>query len=162
MIQGDIMGHPDPVETGFQVNERYELPQGYGDNRITLMVRDPWTFYVYWEIKRENEASVREKIDAKGLTSLKSILRVYDVTGSGRGDAPKIETDLELKDCANSWYVHVKGPEREWMVDIGLLSTNGEFFCLARSNVIKTPPTASRISMMGIGCSSRIFTRQAT
>ncbi|MFH1665920.1 MAG: DUF4912 domain-containing protein [Candidatus Omnitrophota bacterium] len=112
-----------------------DLPDRYGDNKIMLLVRDPEVIYSYWEIKRDVEDKVKNEIHAKGLAIARSILRVYELTGV----SPKVLYDIELKNWADSWYIHVGNPGKEWMVDIGFLCTNGEFFTLARSNVVKTP-----------------------
>ncbi|MCM8781974.1 MAG: DUF4912 domain-containing protein, partial [Candidatus Omnitrophica bacterium] len=33
--------------------EEFRFPAGYGDNRIVIMVRDPWWVFAYWEITSE-------------------------------------------------------------------------------------------------------------
>lgn len=125
--------------TAFKTDRRYHLANGYNDNKIVLLIRDPWTLYSYWEIRRDIEDSVKNKIRERGLTVEKSVLRVYDVTGKdpNQGVAPAF--DFELRDWANTWYIHTGNHGRTWMVDIGILCTNGEFFCLARSNVVTAP-----------------------
>lgn len=120
----------------------FELPQVYGDNKIVLMVRDPWTLYTYWETSKQVEGRVKGEIRNKGLEISKSILRVYDVTDSDPGQ--RIVFDFELRDWISSWYIHAGQTGREWIVDIGILCTNGEFFCFARSNMVRTP--ANRMS----------------
>ena len=118
--------------------ERYfDIPLGYNDNRIVLLVRDPWTLFSYWEIKKDTEDSVKEEIRRKNLTPAKSILKIYDVTEE-KSDA-KVVNEFELKDWASNWYIHTGSPGRKWMVDIGIVCTTGEFFTLARSNVVAAP-----------------------
>jgi hypothetical protein len=34
----------------FEEGRGFELPSGYGDNKILLLVRDPYWVYSYWEI----------------------------------------------------------------------------------------------------------------
>jgi len=117
----------------------FHIPTNYGDNKIVLMIRDPWTIYAYWEIRKEIEDNVKRSIDEKGFVIEKSILRVYDVTDGEEHLENRTSFEFELKNWAESWYVHTGMPGRKWMVDIGILCTNGEFFCLARSNVVITP-----------------------
>jgi hypothetical protein len=133
------MGDPSSIEVSLSHGRHFEFPQSYGDNKVVLMVRDPWTFYAYWEIRKEVEASAKEEIKKKGLRASKSVLRVYDVTETGVDNPEKVTFDLELKDWANSWYVHINDPGREWIADVGIICDNGEFFCLARSNAVRTP-----------------------
>ncbi|MFA5008004.1 MAG: DUF4912 domain-containing protein, partial [Candidatus Omnitrophota bacterium] len=34
-------------------NNRYSLPLRYSDNRITILPRDPWWIYTYWDISEQ-------------------------------------------------------------------------------------------------------------
>lgn len=120
--------------------EEFNFPAGYGDNKIIIMVRDPWWIYSYWEISQHKEGEVRDKINRKGLSPVKSILRIYDVTDidfNGRNSHNSF--DIDLHGLANTWYINVGSPNRSWVVDIGILANNGEFFLLARSNCVRTP-----------------------
>lgn len=114
----------------------FDIPSSYGDNKVVLMVRDPWTMYSYWEIASSVEFAVKEKISRSGLKADKSILRVYEITPTGD---QKIAFDFELRDWINSWYVHVDSSGKEWVVELGIICETGEFFSLARSNSEKTP-----------------------
>ncbi|MBD3426511.1 MAG: DUF4912 domain-containing protein [Candidatus Omnitrophica bacterium] len=127
----------------FMTEKEFSLPHGYGDNKIVLMVRDPWTFYAYWETRKDVEERVRQQISAKGLGVSKSLLRVYDVTGLDHSSTSNIAFDFGIDDRVKTWYVHCE-PEKDWVAEIGLLCTNGEFYSIARSNVVRTP--ANRVS----------------
>jgi hypothetical protein len=127
----------------FMTGRDFNIPHRYGDNKVVLMVRDPWTVFAYWEIKKEVEDNVREEIAKRGLVVSKSTLRVYDVTGLDQNSCSNIVFDFNLTNNAESWYIH-GDPEREWAAEVGLLCTNGEFFRLVRSNVVRTP--ANRVS----------------
>ena len=50
-----------PVIQHFE-SRGFELPQGYNDNRIVLMVRDPYWIYTYWEISGEKAIEAGSKI----------------------------------------------------------------------------------------------------
>lgn len=118
----------------------FTIPLGYGDNRIVLMVRDPWWLYAYWEIQRPKEEEIRNTIKLKGFDNPKSILRIYDVTDIDfNGSNAHGFFDIELKGLANNWYIEVRKPNCSWMADIGLLTPSGDFFLLARSNCVRTP-----------------------
>ena len=119
--------------------EAFSIPSGYNDNKVILMVRDPWTIHSYWEISGDTEARTRQAIKEAGLTSSKSILRVYEISGEGRDESRRIAYDFELRDWANNWYVHTGADGKKWMVELGIICTNGEFFSLASSNVVQTP-----------------------
>lgn len=120
--------------------EEFHFPAGYGDNRIVIMTRDPWWIFAYWEITQQKENEVRGQIGQKGLAPAKAILRVYDVTDiEFNGANAHNWFDIELTGLANNWYINVGTPNRAWIVDIGILANNNEFFILARSNCVKTP-----------------------
>jgi len=120
--------------------EEFTFPQGYGDNKIVVMIRDPWWIFAYWEITHQRENEVRSVIGHKGLAPVKSILRVYDVTDIAfDGKNAHKSFDIDLAGLATSWYINVGTPNRAWVVDIGILASNNEFFVLARSNVVRTP-----------------------
>ena len=57
-----------------------ELPWGYGEDRITVMVRDPESAYLYWEITDPGLASARGRLGPAGAEGWGS-LRVYDKHG---------------------------------------------------------------------------------
>lgn len=120
--------------------EEFQFPYGYGDNKIVIMVRDPWWLFGYWEIAYQKEEEIRNKIHSRGLSPVRSILRVYDVTDiEFNGANAHSSFDIELTGLANNWYINVGKPNRSWIVEIGVLASNNEFFVLARSNCVRTP-----------------------
>lgn len=125
-----------------RIRERKEFrfPPGYGDNRILILIRDPWWIFAYWEIRKDREEDIVRKIESNGEAPSKSILRIYDVTNVNfNGKNAHSYFDIDLKGLANNWYINVNAPDRSWVVDIGIVTNKGNFYLLARSNVVKTP-----------------------
>ena len=119
---------------------RFNFPQGYGDQKIVILARDPWWVFAYWEVRRDREEEILGKIKSEGDSAVKTILRVYDVTNiSFDGKNAHSHFDIELNSLASSWYINVGSPEKCWIVDIGIVTKNGSFYLLARSNMVKTP-----------------------
>lgn len=120
----------------------HEPPASYGEDRIALLVRDPYWVHVYWDISRE--ALLR----AKGILrdewyEARSVLRVHDVTGvEFDGGNSNSFFDISIEGGATNWYVNTRVPNRSYCVEIGLLSRSGRFVLLARSNVATTPRDA--------------------
>jgi hypothetical protein len=115
------------------------LPAGYGKDRIVVMVRDPYWLHTYWEITRQ---SIQRAEAALGQEwhGAKSILRLLDVTsGDITSTAESVVRDIEIHGGCNNWYIDVSNPPRSFRVDIGYLSKSGQFYVLARSNVVSTP-----------------------
>lgn len=113
----------------------FDIPQDYGDNKIVLMVRDPWTIYSYWEVAKDIEDSVRDEVKKRGLEAEKSTLRIYEITPEGE----KQTFDFDLRGWVRSWYIHTPSSGKNWVAEIGIVAKTGEFFPLAKSNSVKTP-----------------------
>jgi hypothetical protein len=131
-----------PVKPAEAVPLVHEPPVSYGEDRISLLVRDPYWVHVYWDISRE--ALLR----AKGILKdewfeARSILRVHDVTGVDfDGGNSNSYFDIPVEGGATNWYINTRVPNRSYCVEIGLLSRSGRFVLLARSNVATTPRDA--------------------
>lgn len=118
----------------------FRFPSGYGDNKIVILVRDPWWIFAYWEIGPDREKDIVRKIASAGEKAAGSILRIYDVTDiSFNGRNAHSFFDIGLRGLANNWYINVNAPDRAWVVDIGVVTDKGNFYLLARSNTIRTP-----------------------
>lgn len=117
------------------------LPPIYGDNKIVVMVRDPWWLHAYWEITPQRESELKAQMERDGNACEHSMLRVYDITGvkDFNGTNANSYFDIRLKDMAQNWYIEVARPNRDWCVDIGMLAKSGRFYTLARSNYVQTP-----------------------
>jgi hypothetical protein len=130
---------PAPAGKPKPIPETEDLPISYDEDRIALLVRDPYWVHVYWDITRETLARAQEAM-GEGWPDAKSILRVYDVTGVDfDGSNANSSFDVEITGGASNWYVNVQVPNRAYCIEVGLLSVTGEFFMLARSNVATTP-----------------------
>ena len=118
----------------------FPIPTGYGDDRIVLMIKDPWWLYAYWEIQSSTERAARNQLLPHEVAGLQSILRVYDVTGVDFPSQPAHRSfDVMLSGLATSWYLQTNAPNRSFIVDIGILANTGRFLLLARSNRVTTP-----------------------
>ncbi|NQT32318.1 MAG: DUF4912 domain-containing protein [Candidatus Omnitrophica bacterium] len=120
-------------------DNHFNIPYGYGDNKVVLMARDPWTIFSYWETSQDVEDNVRKEISQKGLIPSKSILRVYHPQDGDSSENPTIAFDFELVGRVNSWYIHVDDAGQKWTAEVGILCQTGEFYPIARSNTVSTP-----------------------
>ncbi len=120
---------------------KYSLPHRYNDNRLMLVPRDPWWVHTYWDISEDKINAVVSDIPDYERADLKWVLRMYDVTGvrNFRGSNANSHYDVDINFGVNNWYVNVNAPEKEWCAEIGLKTKKGNFFAVARSNIIKTP-----------------------
>ena len=104
------------------------------------MVKDPWWLYAYWEVDPTKERETRRQLAPEEIGDLRSVLRVYDVTDR---DYPRESAhqwfDIPLSGLASNWYIHVNAPNRSFIVELGLLTKQGRFLMLLRSNRVTTP-----------------------
>lgn len=111
-----------------------EIPREYYENRIVLLIRDPEWLYAYWEVTPDAMGDAnRRAADAEARLTL----RIYDITEM------KDLTyfwDIEIYQRIGNWYIHVGRPDRTYLTDIGMKSTDGKFATIARSNAGHTPP----------------------
>lgn len=114
------------------------LPNYYGEDKLVLMTRDPWWIYSYWEVTMGRSSAVEAEVKQAGHQDWKTVLRVYDVTGSDNLK-PSSSFDIELNFFTDNWTIDVGAPDRDWMAELGLRTTSGDFFVLLRSNVVRTP-----------------------
>ena len=108
------------------------IPFEYGATRIVALVRDPWWFYVYWEVTAHDLMEAHRKSAEARLT-----LRIYDLTT--RADFLSF-WEIEVYERIGSWYIHAGGADRTYCVDIGTKSPQGLFVRIARSIRVVTPP----------------------
>jgi hypothetical protein len=116
-----------------------ELPAGYNKDRIVCMVRDPYWLHCYWEVTRQAVQRAEAAL-GQGWHGARPILRVLDV--SSRDTTAISETivkDIDIHGGVNNWYIDVNSPPKSYRVDLGYISRAGQFYAIARSNVVTTP-----------------------
>lgn len=114
-------------------------PNGYGRDRVVVMVRDPFWLHVYWELTHH---SIQRAEAALGPDwhGAKPILRLLDVSSfETTSTSQAVVRDIEIHGGCNNWYVDVKEPPKSYRIDIGYIYRRDQFFCVARSNVVTTP-----------------------
>ncbi len=109
------------------------LPQNYGKTRIVLMAVDPWWLHTYWEVTPEDRENVL-KIVGDGA---REVLRVYNLSDG-------THFDIDLIPGVKNWYINVNKPDGKFKVSIGFLDSNGNFYEIASSNEMITPPASVR------------------
>jgi hypothetical protein len=129
----------------FSVDAGSPLPEGYGDNRLVLLARDPLWFFAYWEITHERAEQIRVTHGRDAWDRAGLVIRVYDL---GENPSTPIESaaffDVELQKFSRQWYVQVPYAGHCYVADLGLRWPDGRFVALFRSNLIRMP--AGRVS----------------
>jgi len=124
----------------FSVDAGAPLPEGYGDNHLVIMTRDPYWFFAYWEITHERAEQVRTAHGRDCWDVAALVMRVYDL---GESTTTPLDAanyfDVEVNKSARQWYVQVPEPGHAYVADLGLRWPDGKFVALFRSNVIRQP-----------------------
>jgi hypothetical protein len=110
-------------------------------DRILLAVSNPYWLNAYWEISSHSiqRAEAALKQDWHGA---RLIIRLFDVTSQDTTSTSETPVkDIIIQGPGQNWYIDVPQPPRMYRADIGYVSRRGEFYVLARSNVV-TPPKA--------------------
>jgi uncharacterized protein len=121
-------------------------------DKIYLMVPDPYWLHATWDLTHQSvqraEAALRQ--DWHGA---RPIIRLFDVTSTDTTSTSETPVrDIIIHGGCNNWYIDIPQPPRQYRADIGYISRRGEFFVLARSNVV-TPPKAGSAEAVNVGWS---------
>ena len=125
---------PEPDHAALRSSDK--LPAGYGEDRITLMARDPSLTYAYWEATPERLVKERSWFGMEAAL----VVRIYDITGvqfDGRNAVGYFDQDVA--EHVGSWYFETGRPGHSFCADLGMRSPEGRFLTLARSNYITMP-----------------------
>jgi len=129
-----------PARKGPQ--DRPELPWGYGKNRITALVRDPDSAYLYWEITDDGIADARRRLGPAGADGWCN-LRVYDTTGRDfDGTNANDYFDIGIDRSDREYFLMIRRPASTMHVEVGIKSREGYFQPIARSGRADFPRSA--------------------
>ena len=114
------------------------FPQGYGQDKAVLLVRDPFWMHAYWEITSAKIGALKAQFGEQTINNSRLILRLLDVNNTAP-ERPNSLQDTDISGGANNWYLQAPNSDCSYCVEIGFLSPDGRFFLIARSNVVHTP-----------------------
>jgi hypothetical protein len=119
--------------------EYSHLPYSYNTTKLVAMVRDPYWIYLYWDLDAGMYSEVQKRFQYQG-ERLRVIIRMHDVTNvnfDGTNSQSQVDVDVDLQ--ARCWFLYIGEPNRSYLFDLGLIDSDGNFFLIARSNIIKVP-----------------------
>lgn len=109
-----------------------KLPDGYNDNRIVLLPRDPYWLFAYWEIsdgKRNRFINEFEEMVWKKSTPALKITNL----------SKNYTYYITVNDFSNTWYINVSDSNSVYVAELGRKISEDFFVNLATSNVVATP-----------------------
>lgn len=117
---------------GSHSDNKYNIPNGYGHDRITLIARDPHTLYTYWEI---SHSRINALLHEFGHELYEKSVPAIKVTNISKNSTLYVE----INDYANNWYINVEDVNCLFIVEIGRRVSDMFFISLASSNYALTP-----------------------
>jgi hypothetical protein len=100
------------------------------------MVRDPYWLHANWELSSRSIHRAQVAMGGSWFQAL-PILRLFQVD---EDNSLTHSRDIPIHGGVNHWYIDVQDPPLSYRLKIGYLATDGSFYCLARSNMVSTPP----------------------
>jgi hypothetical protein len=114
-------------------------PWSYGEDRITVIVRDPESAYLYWECTDEGIASARSRLGRGGPDGWCN-LRVYDTTGRDfDGTNANDYFDIGVDRTDREYYLMIRRPGSSMHAEIGVKTHEGFFQPIVRSGRAEFP-----------------------
>lgn len=114
------------------------LPEYYGEDRLVLLPRDPYSLFAYWEISASTREHIRESWGEDIWRNSSPVLRICKHRWSRQGTIDSV-IDIDLKPGADNWYISVTGPDHFYHAELGWRRPEGIFFPLLSSNLVRTP-----------------------
>lgn len=125
-----ILGKPD-IRDESRAEVSPELPLGYGDNKIVMLVRDPHWCYLYWELQESNIEDGLRRL-SRSRNEVRHVLRIHPASGGGS----PFDVDVDFRHLNH--YLQLS-PGASFYTEIGLLDHEGYFAALAVSNTVTLP-----------------------
>ncbi len=120
-------------ETGADGQDE-ELPQGYNETRIVLMLRDPAWAFAYWDLSEARAKRYKRNPEFHGM-----LIRVFELSDPiDDRDAVVDSFDIPVQPTDSRWYINL--PEQNTNYRLELIARYGDAEeILARSNIVSVP-----------------------
>lgn len=127
----------------FTFQDNFSLPTNYNATSLTLIARDPYWIYAYWEIAPKAIEELRQRIGDQ-VNQAAYVLRLYEISFVDfNGTNANHYFDMDVGPFTNSWYINLWSDKGVYCADLGLRAPDGKFYKIARSNFISTPRAVS-------------------
>ena len=112
---------------------------GHAEDRLVVMVRDPFWLHAYWELSRSSVERAKAAMGQYWHGS-RPVIRVYEMARNGTtSTSRRVIRDIEIHGGVNNWYIDVQDPPNSFQLDIGYLADGDHFHSITRSNIVTTP-----------------------
>ena len=128
------------VRKDVQIEEYEALPSSYGITSLTLLPKDPFWIYAYWNIDENAWLSITNKLPEEDIRNSRLILRIYDVTFLDfNGFNANSFFDIEVGHETTNWYISLWHDNLSYIGEVGIRTHDGKFHPFTRSNCVQTP-----------------------
>lgn len=117
------------------------LPETYGVDEVGVLCKDPWWYFVYWEVTEPGLDAARQQLGASADPA-RLVLRILSSAGERRGRDAREIRDIPVDMAARHGRKYLEAPRHSsaFRVAIGLLSPEGLFAPIAHSPSVRMPP----------------------
>lgn len=134
-------GEPVSQTQASSLGSTEALPETYGVDEVGVLPKDPWWYFVYWEVTEAGLESARDQLAASDEQA-RLVLRVLSSAGERRGRDSRDIRDIPVEMTARHGRRYLEAPRANavFRVAIGLLSPEGLFAPIAHSPMVRMPP----------------------
>ncbi|HOD12606.1 MAG TPA: DUF4912 domain-containing protein [Candidatus Omnitrophota bacterium] len=129
---------PPKLRKSIDLNDS-TLPDLSQATRLRLMARDPHWIHAYWHVS-PSAIDDAQRVLGGHFKQSRYVLRMHDITSvhfNGRNANRSFDIEVDLG--SKSWYVDTWQDNASYCAQIGLKTSQGEFYQFAESNPIHTP-----------------------
>jgi len=102
---------------------------GYGDNQLTLLLRDPNCLYAYWEISDDIKNAFIKEFGNELWEKSVPVLKITNIT--------KQESFfVRINDFSNYWFINIEHAGEAYVGELGRKVSDKFFISIATSNYI--------------------------
>lgn len=121
---------PVPHPGGVWIDWGPPLPEQYGQDRLGLMVRDPWSLFAYWELTGPHSSWLPERHGPGVFATGKWRVRLF-------AEAEPV-AEIVAAHPLGAHYFAVD-PDSNWRAEVGLRLPSGQWVTVAASAQVRTP-----------------------
>lgn len=144
-----IAFQPDPVWAHEMAEEldwsglhdEFPLPEHYGEDALTALVRNPRSLYVCWDRTGFGEENLQTMVGEDEYKSTVPCLRVYDLdSGAYPGQPGGHVQTIDVGEHDNHWFInHGIEPGRHYIVSFERRTAGGRSYLFSHSGPLATP-----------------------
>ncbi|MGB2578422.1 hypothetical protein AAIR98_000341 [Elusimicrobium simillimum] len=117
-----------------------QLPVSYGKTEAFLLPKDPAWMFLFWDITGTTYDYIKSQHGFDIFDKSKQVVRLHDTTGKTfDGYNSNSYTDIDVFFDAKSWYLQAPVTGHTYVADLGLVTPQGTFILMARSNPVALP-----------------------